>query len=428
MSQSPTSSARPPQLLVLPGTRDGGNLGDLAMLQIALERLHARWPDARLRVLTHVPERLREQCPLAEPVSLRGADQWLRAKILPRWLWPAREAAWRRRQPDRFYRWWWRKAAMRPARYRAAGEFVQELGRADGLVVTGCGLLNDAFPRHTLHALDLMAAVKQRQRPVLLLSQGIGPLENPGLRARAAAVLPQVDKIFIRDERTTAPLLAALGVPPEKVRFTGDDALELAWRERRSDWGGHVGLNLRRANYSGLTDAICATVRRVAHEFAASHATSLRGVPVAVGGGDSDVRSLAALGLADPQAAGADVTSPRALARRIGECRLVVTGSYHAAVFALAQGVPAIGVAVSEYYRHKFEGLAQHFVPGCTVLWAHEAHFAAQLAAAMNAAWQAGAAWRPALLRETERQIRLAHDGYAALTLPEGRPQIGSHD
>ena len=47
----------------------------------------------------------------------------------------------------------------------------------------------------------------------------------------------------------------------------------------------------------------------------------------------------------------------------IARCRLVVTGSYHAALFALSMGVPAIGIATSRYYEDKFLGLADQFGP-----------------------------------------------------------------
>ena len=52
----------------------------------------------------------------------------------------------------------------------------------------------------------------------------------------------------------------------------------------------------------------------------------------------------------------------------IADCRVVVTGSYHAAVFALSMGVPAVGLAASRYYVDKFKGLADQFGPGCEVV------------------------------------------------------------
>jgi polysaccharide pyruvyl transferase WcaK-like protein len=50
------------------------------------------------------------------------------------------------------------------------------------------------------------------------------------------------------------------------------------------------------------------------------------------------------------------------------KCRIVVTGAYHAAVFALAQGIPTICVTAAKYYSAKFEGLAKLFGEGCTIV------------------------------------------------------------
>ena len=52
------------------------------------------------------------------------------------------------------------------------------------------------------------------------------------------------------------------------------------------------------------------------------------------------------------------IVSPEDVINCIARTRLVLTGSYHAAVFALAMGRPAICVAASGYYRSKFYGLA----------------------------------------------------------------------
>ena len=56
--------------------------------------------------------------------------------------------------------------------------------------------------------------------------------------------------------------------------------------------------------------------------------------------------------------------SPWALARQVGRCRIVVSGAYHVAVFALAQGIPVVGLSSSRYYDDKFEGLAAMFGTG----------------------------------------------------------------
>jgi hypothetical protein len=46
------------------------------------------------------------------------------------------------------------------------------------------------------------------------------------------------------------------------------------------------------------------------------------------------------------------------LLARAGDCCLVVTGSYHAAMFAPSQGVSVVALAGSPHYRLKFRGSA----------------------------------------------------------------------
>src|SRR5689334_4770006 len=66
----------PARILIEPNAYHHLNVGDAAMLQIALERLGALWPRARLDVLTDDPERLRGLCPRAVPVPADGRRAW----------------------------------------------------------------------------------------------------------------------------------------------------------------------------------------------------------------------------------------------------------------------------------------------------------------------------------------------------------------
>ena len=56
-----------------------------------------------------------------------------------------------------------------------------------------------------------------------------------------------------------------------------------------------------------------------------------------------------------------DDIAPEALAAAAAGCRAIVTGSYHAAVFSLALGVPAVCLTKSPYYHAKFGGLPALF-------------------------------------------------------------------
>jgi len=56
------------RIFILPGTIDCSNWGDLAMLQIALQRLQSLWPAASFHVLTDAPDKLKIHCPGAGTV------------------------------------------------------------------------------------------------------------------------------------------------------------------------------------------------------------------------------------------------------------------------------------------------------------------------------------------------------------------------
>jgi colanic acid/amylovoran biosynthesis protein len=101
--------------------------------------------------------------------------------------------------------------------------------------------------------------------------------------------------------------------------------------------------------------------------------------------------------------------------RRTSECRLVVTGSYHAGVFALAQGIPVVALAASDYYRDKFFGLADQFGAGCRVLEMRMPGFASQLGPVIGEFWHRAPALRPGLLRAAENQIKAAQAAYQEL-------------
>jgi colanic acid/amylovoran biosynthesis protein len=52
----------------------------------------------------------------------------------------------------------------------------------------------------------------------------------------------------------------------------------------------------------------------------------------------------------------------------IDSCRFVVTGTYHAGVFALSRGRPVIALASNQHYSQKFRGLAAYFGGACSVV------------------------------------------------------------
>ena len=50
----------------------GQNVGDLAMLRVAVSRLRQLWPDASIQVITDAPQAVAAQSGSVEPVPVRG--------------------------------------------------------------------------------------------------------------------------------------------------------------------------------------------------------------------------------------------------------------------------------------------------------------------------------------------------------------------
>jgi colanic acid/amylovoran biosynthesis protein len=160
-----------------------------------------------------------------------------------------------------------------------------------------------------------------------------------------------------------------------------------------------------------IVSAMCHALESVAPKLA----TSFIPVPILFRD-DSDFKTAAALvsGYED-RACGAPVMTPLDVIQRIGRCRVVVTGSYHGAVFALGQGIPAIAVAKSPYYLGKFKGLEEQFGDGCQLIdWSDHVD-AEELIGAIDNAWISAAEFKPQLLKCAKHQIRNATDAYRKL-------------
>jgi len=92
-----------------------------------------------------------------------------------------------------------------------------------------------------------------------------------------------------------------------------------------------------------------------------------------------------------------------------------VTGSYHAAVFALAQGVPAVAIVGSRCYRDKFSGLTDLFAGGCEMVDIGTPNLCEALADKVERAWVDAERWREPLLRAARMQIERGKAAYSRL-------------
>jgi colanic acid/amylovoran biosynthesis protein len=348
------------------------NVGDLAMLTVAVGRLRQLWPAASIHVITSAPQIVRAHCGDVGTVPLSGRRLVLQDRLLGRVdrLLPAGIAA-RWGRVERRLRLRNRTLVELSLRLKHpltgqgltdAAAFLSAIDRADLLVVSGAGVLTDAFLENALGVLATLEMAAQRGIPMAMLGQGIGPLVGDELRARAADVLPRVGMIAVRERLNSVERLQSLGVSPDRIVVTGDDAIVLAMPTDDAAAAGRpmarrIGVNMRVAPYADVESGHLAIVRDVLRDASRTHAAEL--VPVPIAHRDRmDVVTLQDLLAGMPGGAdgGTSLDTPQRVIGQVRDCRIVVAGSYHAGVFALAQGIPVVALAASRYYLDKMHG------------------------------------------------------------------------
>jgi polysaccharide pyruvyl transferase WcaK-like protein len=412
------------------GTAEYKNMGDVSMLQVAVARLLSLWPNAHIEVLTDSPSDLARYCPDSKPLSRAGCAFWLGNRILlgryhrflPKWVSTRLSDLKRtiRLQRPSFLEFLIQlRLSFRDGdgRRRDLEAFLAALKKCDLLVVCGSGGFADSCREWNLSILDTIEVALRREIPVVMFGQGMGPLNDKAVLHRAKDVLPGVSLITLRGSRGGLSLLESLGVPSDDILTTGDEAVELAYQEHANKLGSGIGVNLRIASYSEVQGDLLAEVRTVLQEFARQHNVPLLPIPIAFHEYANDHRTIQLLlaGFDDQSDGGLSLDTPLSLIQQTAHCRIVVTGAYHAAVFALAQGIPVVCLSNSAYYLAKFQGLEDLFGYGCTTVMLGEPDLPGRLAAAIENTWNSAEAVCTPLLQSARRQVETSREAYVRL-------------
>lgn len=395
------------------------NIGDVAMLQSCVARLRRQWPTAEIMVITHAPGRLASYCPGTLAIGRTFADLPF-FRLLPRKPRLVFEQLWKMAAPYCWGRLGYRQASRRlgygQVQRRRPRTPIQAVQAADLVVAGGGGYVTDTWWWHAAGVLSLLSLAQRLGKPTAMFGQGIGPVRHRPLRAQAGAVLPKLTVLGLREGRTGPGLALSLGVPPGVMTVTGDDALELIGDTAAAE-GKALGVNVRVAGYAGVDAAAAAAVGDLVLAVAAALEAPVVALPVSRYTADADIRALLALPHGrTPNRTDivlTDIASPAALVSATASCRAIVTGSYHAAVFGLAQGVPVVCLAKSSYYHAKFDGLRALFPGACFMVSLDAADCAVSLSSAIRQAWDLPAAARAAA-RDTAIRLRDAgREAYA---------------
>jgi colanic acid/amylovoran biosynthesis protein len=307
------------------GVWRGENLGDVAMCAAAVLRLSALAPGCSIAVVIDEPRVLDFARLDFQPVPVSARAAWLL-------------------DPDS----------------EAARSFQQAIRRAHVVAVTGHGAINDIVAEDTLTFLRVLyAAIRQGARTALL-GHGVGPLSKADVLPAGRMVLPRLDCLCVREPHDAPAVLSRFGVQAGRIVVTGDDATRVCTPRpeemRETAASSFLGFSLR--DGYGMTrealDEIVGCVRQIAAR------ERLEIIPLPVD--RDDVQTLSQYGF-PCQFLG----DPMRFVEQARRCRAVVAGSYHAAVFSLAQGIPTVALSAGGFYRSKMNGLAGWFPSGCLV-------------------------------------------------------------
>lgn len=411
------------RILIDPSSVHCLNLGDVAMLQVTVRRFRQFWPDAEILVFNDTPQLLELYCPTAKPVAHTGREAFYNTGALLTRVGRKNklpdlsefDVSWRHKLPDLVTKLVRRRNGSESA--RAVREYLELVESCDLIVASGAGQITTAFGAHSTLILNTMEAAIERGIPTALLGQGIGPIDDPSLRARAQAVLPRITQIDLRETITGPKLLDALGVSRDRIVVTGDDAIETAYGNRQEQVGHCIGVNLRVSWYSDITGDLLESLKRPLHAAARDVDAPLVSVPISRHPEEDDS------GICESLFAGYDkIAEPEnnlvlveGMIREIGRCRVMITASYHGGVFALSQGIPVVAWLKSKYFAAKLYGLANQFGVGCEVITLDERDWENRLQNAILSAWQSSEELRPQLLKAASAQLASSRAAYERL-------------
>lgn len=423
---------------------DMRNKGNVALLQVALERIHAFWPTASLEVLTVSPHLLKYYCPTARPVQPDGGIKWqmdgnrfqYAHKVIPRSVWrllfELREEKWRLGErkdantvilPEPVGGIQTKDSSKRNEGTNRVtdGETITDYSKlmegTDLFVATGAQYMSDACCKDALSVLDRLEAGIDHKIPTVMVGQGVGPIDDPELTHRAKSVLPRVNLIFVRDTTSSPQLLSSFGVDPSHIYITGDDAIEMAYSLRANTIGKEIGVGWRVSHYTEVDDHHLSILRSVLTKFAQKHNAALTPLPISHSAHELDdiyIRHLVA-GYSNNWHWWRRFDQPADIIRKVRKCRIVVAGTFHAVVFALAQGIPAVGLAKSEMYLDKFNGLLDQFGSGIQIVNLMDNELPVKLDNAIALTWSSAQSIRPILLEAAQKQIQKGHAAYQQL-------------
>jgi polysaccharide pyruvyl transferase CsaB len=230
----------------------------------------------------------------------------------------------------------------------------QAIRRCDLLIFGGGSLLQNATSnRSLLYYLALIGTANRLGKPVVLLSQGIGPLNGAWAKRAAARGLRSVAGLTLRDELSRKALMD-LGIPAEQLTVTGDLALLLD-AEKSAPIEGKESNLVAVIPGPGCGQREKRELVRIL-DWLQEKGKQVVLLPLFPA---QDLPLCRELAQACPGTVLLEEAEPTAQCAKIGTMELVVSVRLHGLVYAAEMGVPMVGIS----YDPKVEGFLREM--GC---------------------------------------------------------------
>lgn len=404
------------------------NVGDIAMLQACVDRIRTRYPDCSVSVLTSCPELLELFCPGTKAIHPAGRDAWYAPKRVTAKMENAFgrslskillavEGAYRTYAPRIFDHHLKLSYANNHLMQRRIEEYRIAFLSANMVVAAGGGYLNDLNPIQTENTLRMISDAKKRNSRTALFGQGLGPMRNEKLLMYLKNACRPPSVVALREGLSGVSLLRTLGLDIHETLVTGDDSIEMSFNSLPEELGSDLGISLRKIGYSGLTEEHLKSIRDVLKTLQQALSTEIVPIPISLNEWEDDASVLSKLceGHLQQSSEHCEIHSPQQAIRLAGRCRLVISGTYHASVFAMSQGIPALCLYASEYYHDKLKGLQSQFGIGCELVDLNSPNFEELIYDTATNLWNESEKLRTGLLKQATCQIEQSLAAYQRL-------------
>lgn len=354
------------------------NVGDISMLESAVNELLLLMPEATLHVVdrprlrTHIwdYERVKKYPPyqLLEPLQLDGGG-WLSKAVIKNVGRVGRHFI-RSGTAKRGFALEFPNRIVPPAtlRMKPAGTVADYCGPFDALFVAGGGMITDTFSWGLIQRSALVRTFATQGKPIVFTGQQIGPFASRHSRHLTAKTLRVATYVGVREPTASLDYARTLGA--RRYELMGDDSCGFSvdlkdatqrLKKRGLEAGQFFAVNVRVGDYAAEHATHLNRIAELVGMLTERTGLPALVVPVALGGQKSDILS----GYSLRKAVGDHVLvlddedlTAKAVKGVMGLAHGAVGVSYHFCTFALTQGIPAVCIHDGAYYGQKGDGIA----------------------------------------------------------------------